>query len=75
MRYFHRWPVIADDMRLSDLHAEAMDDLHEELEARGLIAFGDIVFTLESVETPEGGDLLELHAAVEVVAFRKDAAA
>lgn len=74
MRYLCRWPVLDDDMRLSDLHAEAVDDLHEQLEARGLISFGDIVFTLETVELPEGGDLVELHALVDVVPFRKDAA-
>lgn len=74
-----RWPVLDDGLHLSDLHAEAVDDLHEALEVRGLIAFGDIVFTLESVDVDVVGDEewaeLELHAAVEVVPFRKDAVA
>lgn len=75
MRYFMRWPVLDDDARMSDLHADALDDLAKKLDHEGLIAFGDIEFTLESVEAPEGHDLIELHAAVEVVPFRKDAAA
>ena len=70
-----RWPVLDDDVRLSDLHAEAYDDLADKLEARGLIAFGDVQFTLETVELPEGTDLVELHAVVDVVPFRREAAA
>lgn len=69
-----RWPVLDDDVRLSDLHAEAYDDLAEKLESEGLIAFGDIEFSIETAELPEG-DLIELHAAVEVVPFRRERAA
>ena len=69
-----RWPVLDDDVRLSDLHAEAYDDLAEKLESEGLIAFGDIAFSIETAELPEG-DLIELHAVVEVVPFRRERAA
>lgn len=69
-----RWPILDHGLHLSALHAEATDDLAEKLEEEGLIAFGDIEFVIESADH-DGHDVLELHAAVDVVPYRKDAVA
>lgn len=60
-----RWPVLDHGLTLSTLHAEATDDLAEELEQKRLVAWGPVEFRLEGVDTGEG-ERLELHASVEV---------
>lgn len=64
--YFVRFPVRDEDARLSELQREGLDALARQLEVANLVAMSNPVWSVESVDLPEGGEVLELHAAVEV---------